>query len=105
MKNAIERFEQKNMAAFQTLAFVAEQKKQLEVQEKEIKRMLLEGMKKHGISAIDNDIVRINYIPATESVAIDTKKWRAADPESYHEIERQYNKRTKKSEYIRITVK
>lgn len=105
MKNAIEKFEKKNMTAFQTLAFVADQKKQLEAQEEEIKRILLEGMKKHGISAVDNDIVRINYIPETESVAIDTKKWRTADPESYHEIERQYNKRTKKSEHIRITVK
>lgn len=103
--NAIAKFEKKNMAAFESLAFISEQQKQLKEQEAEIKRVLLEGMKKHNIAAIDNDIVRINYIPESESVSIDTKKWRVDDPDSYHEIEEKYNRRTKKSEYIRITVK
>ena len=103
--NAIAKFEKKNMAAFESLAFITKQQKQLKEQEAEIKRVLLEGMKKHNITAIDNDIVRINYIPESESVSIDTKKWRADDPDSYHEIEEKYNRRTKKSEYIRITVK
>ena len=103
--NAIEKFEKKNMAAFESLAFITKQQKQLKEQEAEIKGVLLAGMKKHNIASIDNEIVRINYIPESESVAIDTKKWRADDPDSYHEIEKKYNKRTKKSEYIRITVK
>lgn len=105
MRNAIEKFEQKNIAAFQALAFISSQKKQLDAQEKELKAQLLDGMKKYGIDAIDNDVVRINLIPETETVSIDTKAWKKDDPESYHEIEDRYNKRVKKSEYVRITVK
>ena len=105
MSTAIEKFERKNMAAFETLSFIQGQRKALEQQEKEINEILLQGMKKHGIASIDNDIVRINYIPESESVSLDTKKWRVEDPDSYHKIEQAYNKRTRKSEYIRITVK
>ena len=82
MSTAIEKFERKNMAAFETLSFIQGQRKALEQQEKEIKEMLLQGMKKHGIASIDNDIVRINYIPESESVSLDTKKWRVEDPDS-----------------------
>ena len=103
--NAIAKFEKKHMAALESLAFISQQQKQLQEQEAEIKGVLLEGMKKYNITAIENDIVRINYVPESESVSIDTKKWRADDPDSYHEIEEKYNRRTKKSEYIRITVK
>lgn len=103
--NKLEKFERKNMAAFETLSFIYGQKKALEEQEKEIKAVLLDGMKKYHIDSIDNEIMRINLIPASESVAIDTKKWRTEDPDSYHAVEQKFNKRTKKSEYIRITVK
>lgn len=99
------KFEKKNMTAFKELAQLQEMKKSLDDKEKEVKAALLEGMKKYGIASIDNDLVRINYIPETESVSLDTKKWRADNPDQYHEIEQAYNKRTIKKEYIRVTVK
>lgn len=99
------KFEKENMAAFTQLAKVQELKKSLDAEEKKIKADLLAGMKKYGIASIDNDLVRINYIPETETVSLDTKAWKAKDPDLYHEIEKAYNKRVKKSEYIRVTVK
>lgn len=105
MNNSLTIFEEKNMAAFQTLQTIAEQKKQLESQEKEIKELLLNGMKAFGITAIDNDLVRINYIPESESVSIDTKALLKENPDLYHKIENAFNKRINKKEHIRITVK
>ena len=103
--NAIQKFEKKNMVAFQQLASIADTKKALENQEKEIKEALQKNMQKHGIASIDNDIVRINLIPETETVSIDTKQLRQDDPDLYHDIEKRFNKRVKKKAYIRITVK
>nr|DAE29762.1 MAG TPA: hypothetical protein [virus sp. ctyMK1] len=103
--NSIEKFEKKNMAAFETLALMNSQKKEIEKQENEVKKMLLEGMKKYGIDAIDNDLVRINYIPKSESVSVDLKKLRVEDPDTYRAIELAHNKRITKKEHIRITVK
>lgn len=102
---AIQKFEKKNMAAFQSLADLAKQKKEIETQEEDVKQMLLEAMEKHGITSIDNDIVRINYIVGRESVSIDTKALLADDPQLYHEIESKYNKRKVTKPYIKVTAK
>lgn len=105
MKNSIEKFEERNMAAFQTLAMIAQSEKQLKAQKEEIKKILLDGMEKHNITSIDNDIVRINYIPESESVSLDTKALLKENPMLYHDIEAKYNKRTGRKAYIKITVK
>lgn len=103
--NEIKAFEEKNISAFRTLARIKEQKRQIEAEEKTINNMLLERMQESGIASIDNDIVRINLIPETESVSLDTKSLKADDPELYREIESRYNKRVIKKPHIRITVK
>ncbi len=104
-EQAIIAFEERNLSLFNALATIKEQKEQLEKEEKEIKECLCRRMDECGIAAVDNDYVRINYIPATESVSLDTKAFKADDPELYHEIENRYNKRVKKKAYVRITVK
>ena len=103
--NEVTLFEEKNMSAFRTLAKLKEQKRQLDAEEKVINNMLLQRMQESNIASIDNDIVRINLIPETESVSLDTKALRKEDPDLYHDIENRYNKRVVKKAHIRITVK
>lgn len=103
--NALEKFEKANLIAFESLAEIQTQKNELELQEKKIKEIILAGMQDNGIDSIDNDIVRINLIPESESVAIDTKALRTKDPDLYRELMEKYNRRTKKSAHVRITVK
>lgn len=103
--NEITLFEEKNMSAFRTLAKLKEQKRQLDAEEKVINNMLIQRMQESNIASVDNDIVRINLIPETESVSLDTKALRKEDPDLYHDIESRYNKRVVKKAHIRITVK
>ncbi len=103
--NEVTLFEEKNMSAFRTLAKLKEQKRQLDAEEKVINNMLLQRMQESNIASVDNDIVRINLIPETESVSLDTKALRTEDPDLYHDIENRYNKRVVKKAHIRITVK
>lgn len=103
--NEVTLFEEKNMSAFRTLAKLKEQKRQLDAEEKAINNMLLQRMQESNIASVDNDIVRINLIPETESVSLDTKALRKEDPDPYHDIENRYNKRVVKKAHIRITVK
>ena len=103
--NEVTLFEEKNMSAFRTLAKLKEQKRQLDAEEKAINNMLLQRMQESNIASVDNDIVRINLIPETESVSLDTRALRAEEPDLYHDIESRYNKRVVKKAHIRITVK
>ena len=103
--NEVTLFEEKNMSAFRTLAKLKEQKRQLDAEEKVINNMLLQRMQESNIASVDNDIVRINLIPETECVSLDTKALRKEDPDLYHDIENRYNKRVVKKAHIRITVK
>ena len=103
--NEVTFFEEKNMSAFRTLAKLKEQKRQLDAEEKVINNMLLQRTQESNIASVDSDIVRINLIPETESVSLDTKALRKEDPDLYHDIENRYNKRVVKKAHIRITVK
>ena len=103
--NEVTLFEEKNMSAFRTLAKLKEQKRQLDAEEKAINNLLLQRMQESNIASVDNDIVRINLIPETESVSLDTRALRAEEPDLYHDIESRYNKRVVKKAHIRITVK
>lgn len=103
--NALQNFEQKNMAVFETLARISKTKAELEAQEKDAKEKLLIAMENNGITSIDNDVIRISYVAGTESVALDTKALRADNPKLYNKLEQKYNKRTKKGPYIRFTAK
>ena len=103
--NALQKFEEKNMAVFETLARISKTKAELEAQEKDAKEALLIAMENNNITSIDNDVIKITYVAGTESVALDTKALRADDPALYRELEQKYNKRTKRSAYIRFTAK
>ena len=98
-------FAEQNVALLENLAEVSRRKKLLDQQEKEIKARLLPLMEEHGVKSIDNDIIQITYVGGTESVAIDTSALRAEEPDLYNELMEKYNKRTKRSAYLRFKAK
>ena len=103
--NSLQKFEEKNLRLFEDLAANTRMKEALEEREKDLKEQLLIAMENNGITSIDNEIIRINYIAGSESVSLDTKALRAEEPELYHQLEQKYNKRSKKNPYVRFTVK
>lgn len=105
MENNVIAFEQNNIQLLGKIAELARVKNEIESQEKKLKEDLLFAMELAGVTSVDNDKIRISYIPASESVALDTKSLKASDPELYHELETKYNKRTTKKAYIRFKVK
>lgn len=102
---SIQKFEKKHMAAFQELARITRQKKELEAAEKEAKQALCGAMEKHGIVSLDNDIVKVAYIAGSETVSVDLKQLRAEEPELYHELEKKYGRRAKRKAYIKVAAK
>lgn len=103
--NALQEFEQKNLTIFQQLANVSRNRKALDDREKALKDELMAAMKKHGITSIDNEILKINFIEESESVTLDTKSFLAQEPVKYHKLLDKYNKRTVKKSHLRFTVK
>lgn len=105
MKNEIQKFEEKHMAAFQYLASLDKEAKSIESQLKEVKDFLASEMEKHGVESIDNDILKINFISPSESKQLDTKKWKAEKPVEFHETMEHYNKMVKRKGYVKFTIK
>lgn len=103
--NALQKFEQQNLAMFQTLADISRHKKALEEKEKDVKEALLIAMENHSITSIDNDIIKISYVGPSESVSLDTKALLAEEPDTYHALEAKYNKRVQRKPHLRFTVK
>lgn len=105
--NKVALFEQKNMMAFIELHNIEQQKKELDARDKEIREIITKGMEENGIDSIDNDYVKITYIPPTDGKPkLDEKAWRAEDPEGYNKVFSLYNKMSgAKKGYVRITVR
>ena len=102
---ALAEFEQQHLQEFRRLATISARLKDLKAQEEELRQNLIELMEQHGVVKIDNDIITISYVAASESFAIDTKELRAKDPELYDKILKQYNKRTTRKASLRFKLK
>lgn len=80
----------------------------LEKQAKEIKRQqdsmkaeFLEAMQKHGVFKIENDTLKIAYIPEHDAERFDSRTFKKENPDVYD----MYAKISKVKPSIRITVK
>ena len=100
-------FAEENRALLQTLADVAKAKKACEQKEKELKEQLLPLMEEHGVASIDNDFIRISYVPKGEdSVDIDKSKLKMDAPEVYNDLLANYPKKVVgKKAHLRFTPK
>ena len=99
-ETSLTQFVQQHMAVFKAIRDVVIQKKAAEEQEKALKDQLKAAMEAHGIKAVDNEILKITYVPATVSNGIDT----AMIKRKYPTVAAECVKATPKSSYIKIEV-
>ena len=100
-ETALAQFVKQHMTVFKAIRDVVIQKKAAEEQEKALKDQLKQAMEAHGIKAVDNEILKITYVPATVSNGIDT----AMIKRKYPSVAAECVKATPKSSYIKIEVK
>lgn len=82
------------------LAELLLKKKELEAREKELKALILKEMESCNEAKYEDDMLKIAYIPESESMTFDTKQFQKENPEAY----KMFLKPTKKSAYLRVSV-
>ena len=82
------------------LAELLLKKKELEAREKELKSLILLEMESTNQAKYEDDMLKIAYIPESESMTFDTKQFQKENPEAY----KLFLKPTKKSAYLRVSV-
>jgi len=94
-------FQQGQLTVLQKIADIVTAKKKLEEQEKELKEKLKEAMEKCNIKKFESDILNITYVAETTSTSIDSAKLK----KKYPDIAAECSKTSKKSAYVKVTVK
>ena len=100
-ETGLQAFKQGQMAVLKQIADIITTKKKLEEQEKELKEKLKEAMEKYNIKKFESDILDITYVPETTTTTIDTSKLK----KKYPEIAKECSRETKKSAYVRVSIK
>lgn len=94
-------FKSEQFAIIQNMISLLEQKKTLEAREKEMKEQLKVAMERHSIKAFKTDEISIAYVAETTATSIDSAKVKKKYPQIYEECQ----KTSKRSAYVKITVK
>lgn len=97
----LEVFQQGQVAVIQKIADIVTAKKALEEQEADLKAKLKDAMEKCNIKKFESDILNITYVAETTSTSVDSKKLKEKHPAIYEEC----SKTSKKSAYVKVTVK
>lgn len=100
-----ERFLQSYREKFELLSDLQKKADEAKQNIDALKLELKEAMEKHNIIGIDNDWVKVSYVNPSESVSLDTKALRTAEPDEYWKLIGKYKKTTSKSSYIRVKFK
>lgn len=98
-ETALETF--KNSAIIQKIFDLMLTKKQLEEEEKQLKEKLKEAMEFYGVKKFESDHLTITYVAETITTTIDTSKLK----KKYPEIVKECSRETKKSAYVRVSIK
>lgn len=77
------------------------QAKEINRQQDNMKAEILEAMQKNGVIKIDNDFLKITFVPEHDAEKFDSKKFKEENPDVYD----LYAKISKVKPSIRITVK
>ena len=101
VENAAATFEEKQVALFQSIVDVIENKKRLEEQEKKLKEKLKLAMEQYGVKSFKNNKLSLTYVAETTTVKIDSKQVKEKYPDVYAECSKPSNV----SAYVKITVK
>lgn len=100
-ENALAVFEQKELDTIQAMTKMLQQKKELEEQEKAVRKQLVEAMGAYGIKSFDNDLLKITYVAPTTRTSIDSKALKKDLPD----IAAKYSKTSNVSASVKITLK
>lgn len=76
-------------------------KKQLDEQEKQLKKVLTENMEVYGIKSFENDWIKMVYVAPTTRSSIDSARLKKDHPD----IAEQYSKVSDVSASVRVTLK
>lgn len=98
---ALETFKNGQSAIIQKISDLVLTKKQLDEEEKKLKEKLKEAMEFYGVKKFENDHLTITYVAETTTTTIDTSKLK----KKYPEIAEECSRTSKKSAYVKITVK
>ena len=88
-------------AVITAIANLSVQKKQIEDQEKEMRKQLVAAMEKYGVKSMKNDLVEIVYVAPTTRTTIDSKALKNDLPD----VAAKYSKTSNVSASVKITVK
>jgi len=94
-------FQQGQLAVLQKIADIVTAKKKLEEQEKALKEILKDAMERCNIKKFESDILNITYVAETTATSIDSAKLK----KKYPAIAEECSKTSKKSAYVKVTVK
>lgn len=87
--------------ASKTIADLERMASEIKKKQDEMKKAILEEMEAKNVVKLDNDIVTISYIAATDRETFDSKKFKADNPDLYDE----YVKISPVKPSVRIKVK
>lgn len=93
------------MEVFKELALLEDEAKEIKKRHEEVKAEILEAMEKHNIKAVENDFVKITYVPASESWTVDWKAFEFEEPEQYEDIAKKFNKKKFRKAYVKVTTR
>ena len=94
-------FESKAAALIQTIADIASKKKELDEQDKEMRKQLESAMEQYGVKSFENKLVKITYVDPTTKTTVDSAKLKKNYPDIYTECSKVSNVKGS----VRITVK
>ncbi|PFL21683.1 hypothetical protein COJ07_10370 [Bacillus cereus] len=103
--NEIQVFENKHLAIMTAIAIHTKQEKDLAEKSKKLKADLEKAMDEHGITSIDNDLIKIIRVEATTSTSLDVTKLKAEEPELFGELLGDYPKVSSRKAHVKFTVK
>lgn len=99
--NEMVAFESKAAAIIKSIADIASKKKELDEQDKEMRKQLEKAMDQFAIKSFENDLVKITYVEPTTRTSVDSAKLKKKFPDVYAEC----SKVSEVKGSVRITVK
>lgn len=100
-ETALETFKNGQSAIIQKISDLVLTKKQLDEEEKKLKEKLKEAMEFYGVKKFESDHLTITYVAETTTTTIDTSKLK----KKYPDIAEECSRETKKSAYVRVSIK
>lgn len=100
-ETGLEVFQQGQEIILKQIANIITTKKSLDEQEKQLKEKLKEAMEFYGVKKFESNHLTITYVAETTTTTIDTSKLK----KKYPEIVKECSRETKKSAYVRVSIK